>query len=79
MKAKTFQIVIEVDNGMTIFDRTNNKKEIDEWVDAFTSNQSAKSITIYEHNKKVGAYEVTRKINRAEEKPIRLVGFERWK
>lgn len=79
MKAKTFQIVIEVDNGMTIFDRTNNKKEIDEWVNAFTSNQSAKSITIYEHNKKVGAYEVTRRIDRKEEKPIRLVGFERWK
>ena len=78
MKVKTFQIVIEVDNGMTIFDRTNSAKEIDEWVNAFTSNQSAKSITIYEHNKKVNAYEVTRKINRKEEKSIRLVGFGRW-
>ena len=79
MRVKTFQIVIEVDNGMTIFDHTNSEKEIDEWVNAFTSNQSAKSITIYEHNKRVGAYEITRRISRREENPIRLVGFERWK
>ena len=77
-KVKNFQVVIEVENGMTIFDSTDSKKEVKKWVDAFTSNGQAKSVTVYAHNADIGAYEVAQRICKKVESPTRLVGFGRW-
>ena len=77
-KVKNFQVVIEVENGVTIFDSTNSKKEVQEWIDAYTANGQAKSVTVYERNEKIGAYEIARRVCRNIELPTRLVGFGRW-
>ena len=77
-KVKNFQIVVEVENGLTIFDSTNSKKEVQEWIDAYTANGQARSVTIYERSGENGGYEMTRRICRREESPTRLVGFGRW-
>ena len=77
-KNKTFQIVIEVENGMTIFDSTNSKKEAQEWIDAYTASGQAKSVTIYEKSDESGGYEIAKRICKRENKPTRLVGFGRW-
>ena len=77
-KVKNFQIVVEVVNGLTIFNSTNSKKEVQEWIDAYAEDDRAKSVTIYERNGKNGVYEMTHRICHKEENSTRLVGFGRW-
>ena len=71
-KVKNFQVVIEVENGVTIFDSTNSKKEVQEWIDAYTANGQAKSVTVYERNEKIGAYEI---VVRKSSKTAQIVKF----
>jgi len=77
-KVKNFQIVVEVENGLTIFDSTNSKKEVQEWIDAYTASGQAKSVTIYEKSGENGVYEIAKRICKREDNPTRLVGFGRW-
>jgi hypothetical protein len=77
-KTKAFQIVVEVENGQTIFDSTNDKKQVEEWIDAFTTQDHAKRITVYAYRTQTKGYEVAQRLERKTHSPTRLVGFGRW-
>lgn len=77
-KTKAFQVVIEIENGQTIFDSTNDKKEVKEWIDAFTTQDRAKCITVYTYRAQTKGYEVAQRLERKNQSPTRLVGFGRW-
>lgn len=79
MAKRVFRIVIEVEGGATMFDSTNSKKQVDEWVDAATASDKATSISIYRFNKDTGAYNLAQRMTKIPADPTdRPIGFGRW-
>ena len=77
-KQKNFKVIIEISEDATIFDSTNSKKEVKEWIKAATESNTARSIKIYRLADN-GGYALDKEIVRRGEPAVeRVIGFERW-
>lgn len=74
---KTFQIMIEMTNHAVIFDTAETTFKVDEIVDNFEADDTAKSIKVFRFNEECGNYGLVHQ--QVKEAPARrMVGFGRW-
>lgn len=77
-KQKNFKVIIEINEDATIFDSTNSKKEVKEWIKAATESNKARSIKVYRLADN-GGYTLDKEIVRRDEPAVeRAIGFGRW-
>ena len=68
ISTKTYQVIVAVGDKM-LFENTNSKKSVDEWLDSFNENGQATSIKIYKHIGH-GGYELVHSQTRETERKI---------
>lgn len=68
-KMHQFQVIVELENGITIFDSTNETAEVADWLKTFEESVQATSIKVYQKDKQ-GVYTLSASQNKTYERKI---------
>jgi hypothetical protein len=77
---KRFQVKIDFngEHPQSIFDATDDEKEVFDWLEVTLNSDEASSIAVYELNEDGKGYHLCQQYNKQPEVVERLIGFGRW-